>query len=61
MRRPTVVRIGTTNSTSGNPRRGWIVDYGKADAYFIDEGYSGWGAAIGHNIPRRKKLERVPS
>lgn len=39
-----LVYIGTLNTTSGNPRRGWIIDYGSADAWFVDEGYMGRGA-----------------
>lgn len=36
-----LVYIGTSNDKSGNPRRGWIVNYGDTLAYFVDEGYVG--------------------
>lgn len=49
----TIVYIGTTNDSSGNPRRGWIIGYGSRDAYFHDEGYGGAAeACIRNGIPR---------
>jgi len=36
------VKVGTNNSSSGNPRRGWICYSLNADKLgFVDEGYSG--------------------
>lgn len=45
-----LVYIGTTNTTYGNPRRGWIVNYGTQDAFFVDEGYEGRQALKRHGI-----------
>lgn len=46
------VYIGTTNDGNGNPRRGWIVDYGRESMRFVEEGYAGRGAlrAIGEDV-----------
>lgn len=40
-----LIRIKTTNDSSGNPRRGWLrVDLGGSARSWIEEGYEGEGA-----------------
>lgn len=48
------VYVGTTNDTSGNPRRGWIIFDGDGHHEgFVDEGYEGGGALKGYPGIRR--------
>jgi len=43
-----LVRIATTNDTSGNPRRGWLsVTSAGQPLRWIEEGYLGTGAIAG--------------
>jgi len=51
---PTVVYIGAANDANGNPRRGWIVGYGSAAPFFVDEGYSGVSQLAAFGVSRRQ-------
>jgi hypothetical protein len=59
------IYINAGNSTSGNPKRGWII--ANDDGIFInfvDEGYEGVGAlkTAGYaNIPRTSRIDVTPS
>ena len=58
------IYIGTNNSTSGNPKRGWIIaDDNGVFINFVDEGYSGVGAlaAAGYaKLPRTSRIDVTP-
>lgn len=55
-----IVYIGTTNDSSGNPRRGWILEYGTANPRFCDEGYDGRQALLRYGVDAaRGDLPRI--
>lgn len=55
-----IVYIGTSHDANGNPRRGWIVDYGKHGSWFVDEGYAGRGALRSAGIVGGSDLGDLP-
>jgi hypothetical protein len=45
-----LIYIGTTNTTTGNPRRGWIRTTSAGQILgWIEEGYEGRGAIAGYD------------
>jgi hypothetical protein len=59
------IYINAGNSTSGNPKRGWLIaDDNGAFINFVDEGYEGVGAlaSAGYaNLPRTPRIDVTPS
>lgn len=57
-----LIYIGTTNDTSGNPRRGWIrTDSDGKALEWIEEGYEGRGAIAGYNDGETMKITVQPA
>jgi hypothetical protein len=59
------IYINAGNSTSGNPKRGWLIaDDNGAFINFVDEGYEGRSALAraGYgNVPQTSRIEVKPS
>lgn len=54
--------IGTTNDTSGNPRRGWIRTTAAGQPIgWIEEGYLGNGAIAGYDDGETMKITVSPA
>ena len=57
-----LVYIGTTNDTSGNPRRGWMRTTAAGNPLgWIEEGYQGRGAIEGYDDGETVKITVSPS
>jgi hypothetical protein len=57
-----LIYIGTTNTTSGNPRRGWIKTTSAGQILgWIEEGYEGRGAIEGYDDGETMKITVTPS
>lgn len=57
-----LVYIGTTNDTSGNPRRGWMRTTAAGNPLgWIEEGYLGRGAIEGYDDGETVKITVSPS
>ena len=59
------IYINAGNSTSGNPKRGWLIaDDNGVFINFVDQGYEGVSAlaSAGYaNIPRTSRIDVAPS
>ncbi len=57
-----LIYIGTTNDTSGNPRRGWIRTTSAGQVLgWIEEGYEGRGAIAGYDDGESVKITVAPA
>ena len=57
-----LIYIGTTNTTTGNPRRGWIRTTSAGQILgWIEEGYEGRGAIRGYDDGESMKITVSPS
>ena len=57
-----LIYIGTTNDTSGNPRRGWIATTSAGQPLsWIEEGYLGRGAIEGYDDGETMKITVAPA
>lgn len=57
-----LIYIGTTNTTAGNPRRGWIKTTAAGQPIgWIEEGYEGHGAIRGYDDGETMKITVSPS
>jgi hypothetical protein len=57
-----LIYIGTTNTVSGNPRRGWIRTTSAGQPLgWIEEGYEGSGAIKGYDDGETMKITVSPS
>ena len=57
-----LIYIGTTNTTNGNPRRGWIRTTSAGQVLgWIEEGYEGHGAIRGYDDGETMKITVSPS
>ena len=57
-----LIYIGTTNTTNGNPRRGWIRTTSAGQILgWIEEGYEGSGAIRGYDDGESMKINVQPS
>lgn len=56
-----LIYIGTTNTTTGNPRRGWIRTTSAGQILgWIEEGYEGNGAIRGYDDGETMKITVSP-
>ena len=57
-----LIYIGTTNTTSGNPRRGWMRTTASGQILgWIEEGYEGRGAVRGYDDGETMKITVAPA
>lgn len=57
-----LIYIGTTNTTNGNPRRGWIRTTAAGQILgWIEEGYEGRGAIRGYDDGETTKITVSPA
>ena len=57
-----LIYIGTTNTTTGNPRRGWLrVTAAGQPLGWIEEGYEGSAAIRGYDDGETMKITVSPS
>jgi len=57
-----LIYIGTTNTVSGNPRRGWLRTTASGQPLgWIEEGYEGHGAIKGYDDGETIKITVSPS
>jgi hypothetical protein len=57
-----LIYIGTTNDTSGNPRRGWMRTTSAGQVLgWIEEGYEGRGAIAGYDDGESVKITVAPA
>lgn len=57
-----LIYIGTTNTSAGNPRRGWIKTTATGQPIgWIEEGYEGRGAIAGYDDGETMKITVSPS
>lgn len=57
-----LIYIGTTNTTSGNPRRGWLRTTAAGQPLeWIEEGYEGSGAIKGYDEGESVKINVSPA
>lgn len=57
-----LIYIGTTNTTNGNPRRGWIKTTAAGQPIgWIEEGFLGRGAIAGYDDGETFKITVSPS
>lgn len=57
-----LIYIGTTNTTTGNPRRGWIRTTAAGQLLgWIEEGYEGHAAIRGYDDGESMKITVSPS
>jgi hypothetical protein len=57
-----LIYIGTTNTTTGNPRRGWMRTTSSGQILgWIEEGYEGRGAIRGYDDGETMKITVSPA